>query len=135
MGYVMSVDVGGTHTDCVASDGHGIKVSKVASSADLTQGVMGAVEIIAKSCGMSIQELLSNCDRFVYGSTTATNIFVQHQLPKMGHLCTKGHRDSLWFRDGWKPDRWNLRYPPLWTLMPRYMRRPVEERVNYSKNI
>lgn len=131
MGYVISVDVGGTHTDCVASDGHGFKVSKVASTADLTQGVMDAIEIIANSYGISLQELISNCDRFVYGSTTATNIFVQHRLPKVGHLCTKGHRDSLWFRDGWKPDRWNLRYPPLWTLMPRYMRRPIEERMNY----
>jgi len=131
MGYVISVDVGGTHTDCVASDGHGMKVSKVATTDDLTQGVLDALEAIAKGYGISLQELLGSCDRFVYGSTTATNIFVQHRLPKVGHLCTKGHRDSLWFRDGWKPDRWNLRYPPLWTLMPRYMRRPIEERVNY----
>lgn len=131
MSYVISVDIGGTHTDCAASDGRGIKVSKVPTSADLTEGVINGVEMIAKMYGISLQELFSNCDRFVYGSTTATNIFVQHRLPKMGYLCTKGHRDTLWFRDGWKPDRWNLRYPPLWTLMPRYLRRTVEERVNY----
>jgi len=131
VGYVISVDIGGTHTDCVVSDGHGIKVSKVPTSDDLTEGVIDAVEMVAKNYRISLHELLNNCDRFVYGSTTATNIFVTHCLPKIGHLCTKGHRDILWFRDGWKPDRWNLRYPPLWTLMPRYLRRPVEERANY----
>lgn len=135
MAYVIGVDVGGTHTDCVASDSRGIRVSKVPTTPDPTDGVIESVELIAKGYGMSIRELLGNCDRFVYGSTTATNMFIQHRLPKVGLLCTKGHRDILWFRDGYKPDRWNLRMPPLWSLMPRYLRRPIEERFNYRGEV
>jgi N-methylhydantoinase A len=135
MKYVIGTDVGGTHTDCVISDGHGIRVSKVRTSPDATDGVIEAIENIANGYGISLEALLGNCDRFVYGSTTATNIFVTHRVAKIGLLCTKGHRDSLWFRDGYKADRWNMRYGPLWQLLPRYLRRPVEERLNYKGEV
>ena len=135
MNYVISVDIGGTHTDCVTSSEHEIKVSKVPTTVDLTSGVLDAVEMVAKEYGINTEDILSNCDRFIYGSTIATNMLVTKTLPKIGLLCTKGHRDSLLFRDGWKPDRWNLKSRPLWEPVPRYLRRPAEERINYSGNI
>lgn len=134
MGYMIGVDIGGTHTDCVLLDGDRVEVAKVQTTLDPTDGVFNGIEALARDYGSSA-ELLSNCDRFLYGSTTATNLFVQHRLPKVGLLCTKGHRDSLWFRDGYKPDRWNLRLPPLWTPIPRYLRCPVEERMNYRGDV
>ena len=85
--------------------------------------------------GTDIAALLGACDRFVYGSTTATNIFVQRRLPKTGLLCTHGHRDILWFREGNKPDRWNLRTPPPWSLLDRHLRRPVRERIDQAGDV
>ena len=132
MGYVAGIDIGGTHTDCVASDGRGVKVAKVPTSDDPTDGVVQGIEMLAEKFGTDATTFLGACDRFVYGSTTATNIFVQHRLPKTGLLCTDGHRDILWFREGNKPDRWNLRAPPPWSLLDRHLRRPIRERIDQA---
>jgi N-methylhydantoinase A len=133
--YVVGIDIGGTHTDCVASDGHGLKVAKVRTSADPTDGVVEGVEVLAREYELGVEEFLSRCDRFVYSSTTATNVFLERKVPKLGYLCTKGHRDSLWFRDGYKTERWNLQAAPPWQLVPRQLRRPVDERLNYRGEV
>lgn len=136
MGFVVGIDVGGTHTDLVATDGNDIKVEKVPSKPkNPTEAVLSGLEMIANDYGIGIEEFLKNCDRFVYGSTIATNIFVSHTTPKIGLLTTKGHRDILWFRDAYKPERWNLHYPPLWEMVPRYLRMGIEERVNYRGEV
>ena len=132
MAYVAAIDIGGTHTDCVASDGRAVKVAKVPTTEDPTHGVVNGIEMLADKFGTDLTTLLGACERFVYGSTTATNIFVQRRLPKIGLLCTRGHRDVLWFREGNKPDRWNLRAPPPWSLLDRYLRRPVSERIDQA---
>ena len=132
MGYVAGVDIGGTHTDCVASDGQGIQVAKVPTTADPTDGLLQGIAILAEKFSTDVAGFLENCERFVYGSTTATNIFVQRRLPKTGLLCTDGHRDILWFREGNKPDRWNLRLPPPWSLLDRHLRRPVRGRIDQA---
>ena len=135
MAYVAAIDIGGTHTDCVASDGRTVKVAKVPTTADPTEGVVNGVEMLADKFGTDLGALLGACERFVYGSTTATNIFVQRRLPKIGLLCTEGHRDILWFREGNKPDRWNLRAPPPWSLLDRHLRRPVSERIDQAGEV
>ena len=135
MAYVAAIDIGGTHTDCVASDGRAVQSAKVPTTGDPTDGVIHGLEILAAKFGTDIAALLGACDRFVYGSTTATNIFVQRRLPKTGLLCTHGHRDILWFREGNKPDRWNLRTPPPWSLLDRHLRRPVRERIDQSGDV
>ena len=135
MAYVAAIDIGGTHTDCVASDGRTVKVAKVPTTANPTEGVVNGVEMLADKFGTDLGALLGSCERFVYGSTTATNIFVQRRLPKIGLLCTEGHRDILWFREGNKPDRWNLRAPPPWSLLDRHLRRPVSERIDQAGEV
>ena len=135
MAYVAAIDIGGTHTDCVASDGRAVQSAKVPTTGDPTDGVIHGLEILAAKFGTDIAALLGACDRFVYGSTTATNIFVQRRLPKTGLLCTHGHRDILWFREGNKPDRWNLRTPPPWSLLDRHLRRPVRERIDQAGDV
>ena len=135
MAYVAAIDIGGTHTDCVASDGRAVQSAKVPTTADPTDGVIHGLEMLAGKFDTDLAALLGDCDRFVYGSTTATNIFVQRRLPKTGLLCTHGHRDILWFREGNKPDRWNLRTPPPWSLLDRHLRRPVRERIDQTGDV
>ena len=95
MAYVAAIDIGGTHTDCVASDGRAVKSAKVPTTEDPTDGVILGLQMLTDKFGTDLAALLGDCDRFVYGSTTATNIFVQRRLPKTGLLCTHGHRDIL----------------------------------------
>ena len=135
MAYVAAIDIGGTHTDCVASDGRAVQSAKVPTTEDPTDGVIHGLEMLADKFDTGLAALLGDCDRFVYGSTTATNIFVQRRLPKTGLLCTHGHRDVLWFREGNKPDRWNLRTPPPWSLLDRYLRRPIRERIDQAGDV
>ena len=135
MAYVAAIDIGGTHTDCVASDGSAVQSAKVPTTEDPTDGVIHGLEMLAGKFDTDLAALLGDCDRFVYGSTTATNIFVQRRLPKTGLLCTHGHRDILWFREGNKPDRWNLRTPPPWSLLDRHLRRPVRERIDQTGDV
>ena len=135
MAYVAAIDIGGTHTDCVASDGSAVQSAKVPTTEDPTDGVIHGLEMLAGKLDTDLAALLGDCDRFVYGSTTATNIFVQRRLPKTGLLCTHGHRDILWFREGNKPDRWNLRTPPPWSLLDRHLRRPVRERIDQTGDV
>ena len=135
MAYVAAIDIGGTHTDCVASDGRAVRSAKVPTTEDPTDGVIHGLEMLAEKFGIDIAALLGTCERFVYGSTTATNIFVQRRLPKTGLLCTHGHRDVLWFREGNKPDRWNLRTPPPWSLLDRHFRRPIRERIDQAGDV
>ena len=135
MAYVAAIDIGGTHTDCVASDGRAVKSAKVPTTEDPTDGVILGLQMLTDKFGTGLAALLGDCDRFVYGSTTATNIFVQRRLPKTGLLCTHGHRDILWFREGNKPDRWNLRTPPPWSLLDRHLRRPIRERIDQAGDV
>ena len=135
MAYVAAIDIGGTHTDCVASDGRAVKSAKVPTTEDPTDGVILGLQMLTDKFGTDLAALLGDCDRFVYGSTTATNIFVQRRLPKTGLLCTHGHRDILWFREGNKPDRWNLRTPPPWSLLDRHLRRPIRERIDQAGDV
>ena len=135
MAYVAAIDIGGTHTDCVASDGRTVQAAKVPTTADPTDGVIDGLEMLAGKFAADLASLLGNCERFVYGSTTATNIFVQRRLPKTGLLCTHGHRDVLWFREGNKPDRWNLRTPPPWSLVDRHLRQPIRERIDQAGEV
>ena len=125
---VIGIDEGGTHTDLVASDGHGIRVAKVRSiPAKPFVAINSGLEMIAKGYGMSVEELVGNCDRVIYSSTMATNMFVQHKIPKVGLITTKGHRDSLWFRDGYKPERWNWHYFRTYSFLTKHASHAIIE--------
>ncbi|MCY4087157.1 MAG: hypothetical protein OXG37_09850, partial [Actinomycetia bacterium] len=76
MTFVVGIDVGCTHTDCIASDGQTIRVAKAPTSPDPTDGLVQALELVADAYGFKLRQLLAACARFVYGSTTATNMFV-----------------------------------------------------------
>jgi N-methylhydantoinase A len=136
MGYVISIDVGGTHTDIVCSDGHGVKALKVPSIPGRdTEAVFNGLALAAQTNGVSVEELLGNCERLIYASTIATNMFLQHKIHKAGLLATKGHRDAIYFGDLYKFDVWNLHVPPPWEIVPRYLRLGIEERVNYRGEV
>lgn len=136
MRYVIGIDVGGTNTDVVCSDGHAIQALKVPSiSGRDVEVVLNGLTLVAQTYGISVRELLANCERLIYGSTIATNAFLQYKLSKVGLLATKGHRDTLYFGDLHKPDAWNLHVPPPWEIVPRYLRLGIEERINYRGKV
>ena len=97
MRYRISVDIGGTFTDCVAIDDDGEStVSKSLTTPEsLSDGVLGAVRINAEARGIALEELLSSTDRFVHGTTQATNAILTRTGAKAGLITTRGHEDNL----------------------------------------
>lgn len=131
-GWRIGVDVGGTFTDLVLIEPDGaVSVSKVPSvPSDPGAGVLATLEAAAAARGMAVGDLLAGCTVFVHGSTVATNTVLERKGAQVGMLTTKGFRDSLEIRRGIRPDPWRHREPYSEVLVPRHLRRPVEERID-----
>lgn len=129
--YTIGVDVGGTYTDLVATDESGRTVFAKSPSTpeDQSLGVMKGLEELARRLGVTRAEMLANTDRFVHGTTVATNALLERKGAKVALLTTEGHRDVLEMREGLKPDRYDLRSPPPEPLVPRERRLGVRERM------
>ncbi|MEU5703518.1 hydantoinase/oxoprolinase family protein [Streptomyces aurantiacus] len=98
MSYALGIDVGGTFTDAVASDGAGRIVSAKTPTTPPHRevGVMRAIEEIAGELGIGVGELLAQTDYFAHGTTASINALVQGTVADVGLIATKGHRDSIY---------------------------------------
>lgn len=137
MGMRIGVDIGGTFTDFTIIDETGkLRVFKTPSTPHNPElAIFNGIQALAKESGGSMAEFVTNIDLFIHGTTIATNTVIQRNGPKIGILHTKGFRDILFLRDGFKSDRYNLHLPPPDPFIPRYLRLGVEERVLYSGQV
>jgi N-methylhydantoinase A len=128
MRFRVGVDIGGTFTDIVLLDAAGgTRTRKVSSSVDdyARAIALGLAELFAEHGigGDDIEEIR-------HGTTVASNAILEHKGARTGLITTRGFRDVLEIR--------NLRMPRLydiaWTkpppLVERYLRIPVDERVD-----
>ena len=129
--YRIGIDVGGTFTDIVAVSDEGTVIFSKAPStpADPSIGVMDAIERLSHELETDSAGLLSRTERIVHGTTVATNALLERKGAKTGLLTTIGHRDVLEMREGLKEDRYNMRLAAPETLVPRYLRLGVKERI------
>ena len=129
--YRIAIDVGGTFTDLVAiapnARSHFVKVPTTRD--DQSLGVMQALTRMAETLHTPLDEMLGNTERIVHGMTVATNALLEQKGASVGLLTTEGHRDILEMREGLKPERYDLRMPRVPTLIPRYLRLAVRERM------
>lgn len=133
MGYRVGIDIGGTFTDgaVVGPDG-AIGIFKDRSTpSDPSVGVFNVLRKAAASYSLPPAEFLGQIELLVLGTTVATNTMLQHNGAAVGLITTKGFRDSLEMRRGFKPDIWDLspQRPPM--IVPRYRRLGVKQRMNY----
>lgn len=136
MGYRIGIDVGGTFTDftLVRSDGQLLLWKEDTTPDDPARAVGAGIEALASQLGLSGSELLAACDLFVHGTTTATNLLIERSGPVVGLLCSEGFRDVLYFRNGHKPDRFNLHVSPPVPLIDRWLRIGVRGRFDARGN-
>jgi N-methylhydantoinase A len=131
--YRLGVDAGGTFTDFVlAIRGGGVKLYKVLSTPDEPRrAIREGLQLIANDLQVAPQEIVSNADLCINGTTVGLNALIQLKGAKTGLLCTAGHEDSLEIRLGHKEDgyRYDAEYPPAPMLVPRHLRVPINERV------
>jgi N-methylhydantoinase A len=129
--FTIGVDVGGTFTDLVAIDAAGRTVfaKSLSTPADQSIGVMAGLDELARRLGLPVGEMLAQTQRFVHGTTVATNALLERKGARVALLTTEGHRDILEMREGLKPNRYDLRTPPPDPLVPRQLRFGVRERL------
>ena len=94
--YTIDVDIGGTFTDGVLSDGSGVQWAKVDTTPhDLTECFVRCVEELAALAGLDIASLLARCSVIRLSSTVATNMLLQRNGPKLGVMVTEGTEAAL----------------------------------------
>lgn len=133
MGYIIGIDVGGTFTDLVyAQDNDSaievVKTPTVTGSEDV--GVLNGIEKIASREGLDVRGLLERTELIIHGTTIATNAMLEFKGAKTGLIATKGFRDDIEIRRGFKERIFNPRYPAPVPIAKRRNRLTVNERID-----
>lgn len=128
--YCIGVDVGGTFTDVVLSDGTTIWRAKAASThGAIGEGVLEGCRLVATAAGFTLDTLLPRVERFGLGTTAVTNVIATRSGLRVGLVTTAGFEDLVPMarvrripKDGWL-------VPPD-ALVDRECIRGVKERID-----
>lgn len=129
----VGVDIGGTFTDIVVlgSDGS-IHTKKISSSVgDYARAIVdGLGELFVETglAGDAIEEIR-------HGTTVASNAILEHKGARVGLITTKGFRDVLEIRTLRMPRLYDLTWTKPPPLVERYLRKVVDERIDFKGNV
>ena len=133
----VSVDIGGTFTDCVVEDASGMRLFKSPTTpADPPRGVLDVLERAAGDEPLSA--FLARVDRLVHGTTLATNVLLTESGARTGMLTTAGFRDVIEIRRGIRnlgSSMFDQFKPPYSPLVPRSRRLGIPERSLYTGEV
>ncbi len=136
--YEIVVDTGGTFTDAILiDDERRISMAKFPTHHEKpSMGIMGCIQRFSEQRGCSPKQLLENANTMVIGTTLPTNTIVEKKGAKCCLLYTKGFRDipELGRRIP-KDEIYNLKLPPPESFIPRYLRFPIEERIQFNGKV
>ncbi len=136
--YEIVVDTGGTFTDAILiDDERRISMAKFPTHHEKpSMGIMGCIQRFSEQRGCSPKQLLENTNTMVIGTTLPTNTIVEKKGAKCCLLYTKGFRDipELGRRIP-KDEIYNLKLPPPESFIPRYLRFPIEERIQFNGKV
>jgi N-methylhydantoinase A len=92
----IGVDVGGTFTDVVLSDGEHVWRAKAATTpGNLGLGVLDACRLVAEAAGTSLEAMLPGVARFGLGTTAVTNAIASRTGRRVGLITTGGFEDLV----------------------------------------
>ncbi|HLN17071.1 MAG TPA: hydantoinase/oxoprolinase family protein [Acidimicrobiales bacterium] len=132
----IGVDVGGTFTDAVLTDGTRTWRAKAPTTpGQLGQGVLAAAELAAARRGGTLAEILPTVSRFGLGTTAVTNTLASRTGRKVGLLTTRGFEGMLPFAQGTRvvdDDGWLA--PPA-EIVPQRRIADVHERIDKNGEV
>ncbi len=129
----LAVDVGGTFTDVALELGTGGARGGVVTAKVLTtprspeEGVVAAVGEAIRAAGIAP----GGVDLLIHGTTLATNALIERTGAKTALLVTEGFRDSVEMALENRFEQYDISIDRPAPLVPRHLRWPVTERVNY----
>ncbi|GIX49129.1 MAG: hypothetical protein KatS3mg131_3340 [Candidatus Tectimicrobiota bacterium] len=129
MSIRVGIDVGGTFTDFVLLDrrrGRLAKEKYPTTPQDPAVGVLTGLELLLQRQGLSLQEVT----QVVHGTTLVANALIERKGARVGLLATAGFRDALEIRREVRFDMYDLGIEFPEPLVPRHLRREVQERLN-----
>jgi N-methylhydantoinase A len=140
----VSVDIGGTFTDCfLVWDNIQLETKALTTHHNLALGFMEALEQACMELGKDIRTVLSQLDSVRYATTLGTNALLERKGPKIGLLTTAGYESQVplsrgrGYGDGLTPEEQSdlpaaKRPEPI---VPINMIAGVRERIDYKGDI
>ncbi|WP_033289462.1 hydantoinase/oxoprolinase family protein [Amycolatopsis jejuensis] len=134
MSTTIAVDVGGTFTDVVATVADSrVFTGKVPSRPHAeSEAVLDAVGAVAAHFGKTTGDLLADTEFFILGTTVVTNAMLEYTGVPTGLLTTKGFRDILEIRRGYREETLDLQLPAPHPIVRRRFRKGITERVGHT---
>jgi N-methylhydantoinase A len=125
----IGIDVGGTFTDFVLVDSNRRHITKekyLTTPHDPAVGVLTGLDLLLRRHGASLTEVA----HLVHGTTLAANAIIERKGARVGLLASAGFRDALDIRREVRYDMYDLGLEFPAPLVPRHLRRGVQERIN-----
>jgi N-methylhydantoinase A/acetophenone carboxylase len=100
-GASISIDVGGTFTDCYLSLNGRASWGKASTTPDdFSRGFLNALAEASNGLELEVDELLAGATLLRYSTTIALNALLQRSGPRLGLITTRGHEDMLFIGNG-----------------------------------
>ncbi len=124
----VGVDIGGTFTDLVFMDAQGLRAwTKVSSTTDdFAQGIVQGFDALVRDTGAAHGDIRE----VIHATTIATNAILEAKGAPTGLITSVGFRDVLEIRRLRMPRLYDLHWEPPPPLVPRALRREVDERID-----
>ena len=92
----ISVDIGGTFTDCFfVWDGQCIEAKALTTHHNLALGFNEALDLACSRAGLDRGQVLSQVDSVRYATTLGTNALIELKGPKVAAIVTHGFEDTI----------------------------------------
>ncbi|WNG83421.1 hydantoinase/oxoprolinase family protein [Mycobacterium sp. ITM-2016-00316] len=140
----ISVDIGGTFTDCFfVWDGNYVDAKALTTHHNLAIGFNEALDLACKRAGLDRSTVLSEVDSVRYATTLGTNALIERNGPKVAAIVTHGFEDTIPLSRG-RGYGEGLDYAMQQNLpaaerpeplVPRQLIRSVKERINSAGKV
>lgn len=134
MSFRIGIDIGGTFTDFAlleAGSGRLVIHKQLTTPEDPSEAVLSGVPALLAKAGVDIDAV----EAVVHGTTLITNALIERKGAVTAMLCTAGFTDVLDIAMERRYDMYDMRIAYPDPLVPRHLRREVDERMGADGSV